>query len=866
MLTRVPRSGMLLVLFICGVSGDSSQDAFKHALRDLHDLDQLEHQIFFEDEKRQPQLRKSAQGTHASITRPTLEAVRNSRVALIYEFATLHLSPTHTARSKRQTLANIVASMVEEVSTRSPNIKVANSVREPESNDIFSFDDIPDPPETLPEVDDPVQQVLGIHGGAVLDFPVCSSEVREMTCDPRAAYRPLSGRCNNLARPNQGKHLIPLRRYFGPMYDDGVARPKIRSVTGSPLPNVRSISALVHHNASNLDSRYTLVLMQWGQFLDHDITSTPMIRGLNGSILDCRGCDANGRHPGCYPILVPKGDKYFPLREPRTGRRKCIPFTRSLPGQTKLGPREQINQNTAYVDASHLYGSHPCRLEDLRLHRRGHLRVLEHPKSRVFKDLMPRHNENDECRSPLGLCFHTGDDRSNEQPGLTSMHTLLLREHNRLADQLLALNPLWNDEKTFQEARKILVAINQHISYNEFLPRVLGSRMTGALGLTLESSGYYRGYDPTCTADVHNEFATAAFRFGHSLIRPLFSMVSSTMKAMRDEGVRLRNHFNNPDVVYGSYFIDHILRGMVLSPMEQFDNTISEELTNHLFQERGRAFSGMDLAALNIQRGRDHGLPGYTKYRRLCLGKLEQSRFDQQPEDMFQPIQELEDLKEIFSPTVANIVSRLYRHVDDIDLFTGGLAEKPLSGAVVGPTFACLIADQFQKLRQCDRFWYESPDENFRFTPEQLDEIRKVTLSGLVCRNCDIFTPMPRQAFDMTDPLRNPLIDCTNHPSIDITKWKDPKANSNRDGRAFGAVLPFCDIQGRVVLRGQRIRISACAECECNEEETCFSIKIDICSELINDVAPEAVILDPHCSMQCRREAKQRMINLQSDL
>eukprot|EP00095_Tigriopus_kingsejongensis_P000525 snap_masked-scaffold356_size197960-processed-gene-0.10 protein:Tk00525 transcript:snap_masked-scaffold356_size197960-processed-gene-0.10-mRNA-1 annotation:"Peroxidasin" len=860
---------LLLGLWILSsASGQTPLIALRHAFHDLEELDRLEQDVYRQGQQRQAQLKHGAQGMHASINRPTLEAVRNSRLAMVYEFTTLHLSTDSPGRSKRQLFNNLLANMAQEAArgvNQALGLTLSNTFTGVRSNAISSLDDIPDPPESVPEFDIPVQEVLGIHGGSVLDSPVCSQEAREMRCDPQASYRSLSGRCNNLARPNWGKHLVPLRRYFGPVYDDGVARPKIRSVTGPPLPNVRSVSTRVHHDASNLDTRFTLMLMQWGQFLDHDITSTPSIRGLNGSVLDCSGCEANGRHPGCYPILVPRADKYFPVREPRSGARKCIPFTRSLPGQTKLGPREQLNQNTAYLDASHLYGSHPCRLDDLRLHQKGHLRVLEHPKSKVFKDLMPRNKENEECRSLLGLCFHTGDDRSNEQPGLTSMHTLFLREHNRLADRLLAVNPLWNDEKTFQEARKILMAINQHISYKEFLPRVLGSGITSAFGLDLESQGYYQNYDPSCSADIHNEFATAAFRFGHSLIRPMFSMFSSTMKAMKDAGVSLRHHFNNPDVVYGSHFIDQVIRGMVMTPMEQFDSSITEELTNHLFQERGKAFSGMDLAALNLQRGRDHGLPGYTKYRELCLEKFKSNGFNQTPAEMFQPIREWTDLKDAFSPDVAAILSSLYRHVDDIDLFTGGLAELPLNGAVVGPTFACLIADQFQKVRQCDRFWYETPDENLRFAPEQLQEIRKVTLSSLICRNCDIFSPMPSNAFDIVDAT-NALRECEDHPEIDIAQWQDTKANSGRDDRVLQAdQLPFCDIEGRVVLPGQRVRISACVECECREQKTCYSVKHDVCSDLIEDAAPEAVVIDTHCPMQCRREAKRRMI-VQRDL
>lgn len=95
----------------------------------------------------------------------------------------------------------------------------------------------------------------------------------------------------------------------------------------------------------------------------------------------------------------------------------------------------------------------------------GRLKQLSHPLSSSFKSLLPRHATNHECTSPTKLCFNAGDDRANEQPGLAVMHTLLLREHNRLAQQFEYLNPTWNDEKIFQEARKVVIAINQHITY-----------------------------------------------------------------------------------------------------------------------------------------------------------------------------------------------------------------------------------------------------------------------------------------------------------------------------------------------------------------------------------------------------------------
>ena len=91
---------------------------------------------------------------------------------------------------------------------------------------------------------------------------------------------------------------------------------------------------------------------------------------------------------------------------------------------------------------------------------------------------------------------------------------------------------------------------------------------------------------------------------------------------------------------------------------------------------------------------------------------------------------------------------KVYGSVDDIDLFTGGLSETPLQGALVGPTFACIIGIQFQKLKKCDRHWYENDAASTRFSEAQLNEIRKLTLSKVVCENCDIVGDIQKSIFD----------------------------------------------------------------------------------------------------------------------
>ena len=91
---------------------------------------------------------------------------------------------------------------------------------------------------------------------------------------------------------------------------------------------------------------------------------------------------------------------------------------------------------------------------------------------------------------------------------------------------------------------------------------------------------------------------------------------------------------------------------------------------------------------------------------------------------------------------------KVYSSVEDIDLFTGGLSESPLPGALVGPTFACIIGIQFQKLKKCDRFWYENNDASIRFSEAQLTQIRKITLAKVVCENCDIIGDIQKSIFD----------------------------------------------------------------------------------------------------------------------
>lgn len=219
---------------------------------------------------------------------------------------------------------------------------------------------------------------------------------------------------------------------------------------------------------------------------------------------------------------------------------------------------------------------------------------------------MPQSPSHPECKAPSGYCFIAGDGRASEQPGLTVIHTLLMREHNRIVEGLRGVNPHWNGEQLFDHARRINVAINQHIVYNEFLPRVLSWNAVNLYGLKLLPTGYYKDFNPSCNPAIVTEFASAAFRIGHSLLRPHIPRLSTQHQPI-DPPILLRDGFFKVDMILQPGMVDEISRGLVATPMETLDQFITGEVTNHLFEDRRIPFSGVDLIALNIQRARDHG-------------------------------------------------------------------------------------------------------------------------------------------------------------------------------------------------------------------------------------------------------------------
>ncbi|WP_370623539.1 peroxidase family protein [cf. Phormidesmis sp. LEGE 11477] len=310
-------------------------------------------------------------------------------------------------------------------------------------------------------------------------------------------------------------------------------------------------------------------------------------------------------------------------------------------------------------------------------------------------------NSNRGLTDPATL-FATGDVRANENIGLTAMHTVFVREHNRLADAISAANPELSGEAVYQRARKLVAAQIQHITYSEYLPLLIGDNTIAD----------YAGYDDQVDPSVSHLFSAAAFRMGHTQSSDEFLLIDQNGQAL--PSVSLNQSTFNPGLVQ-EQGIDAILRGLFAQTSEAIDTKVLDQLRNTLFGPPGAG--GIDLAAVDIQRGRDVGLPDYNQAR---------VDFGLAPVASFAEITSDTDLQAQ--------LEQVYGTVDDIDAIVGGLAEDAVAGSMVGEFFQKVIADQFARLRDGDRFWYE----NAQFTTEELSLIRETSLSALLERNTEM--------------------------------------------------------------------------------------------------------------------------------
>jgi hypothetical protein len=496
--------------------------------------------------------------------------------------------------------------------------------------------------------------------------------------------RSYDGTGNNLTHPEWGSAAQRLLRLANAAYADGFSAP-----SGGTRASARAVSNAVaaHPDDEMPNARFLSAYgYLWGQFIDHDLDLTTSAVPTES-----------------FNVAVPAGDAYF---DPNNTGTQVIALKRSEydPTTGLINARQQISDITAFIDGSMIYGSDAVRALALRTLSGGKLLASA-------GDLLPFNTmglTNDvPAGPPASYYFVAGDFRANENIELTAMHTLWMREHNRLAAQIGQQNPTWRDEQIYQQARRLVIGEIQMITYNEFLPALLGP---GAIP-------QYTGYKPAVKPGIANEFSTAAFRLGHSMLANDVEFMDNDGHDTRDE-IELADAFFNPAMVQETG-IDPLLKYLASSNSEEIDNKVVDGVRNFLFGQPGQG--GFDLASLNIQRGRDHGLPDYNTVR-AALGLPRVNSFAQISGN----------------PAVQQALQATYGNVNSIDLWVGGLAENHLPGSSLGPTFQRIVADQFTRVRDGDRFWYQSD-----LSQAELTALGNVHLADVVRRNSDLTNLQP---------------------------------------------------------------------------------------------------------------------------
>jgi hypothetical protein len=473
---------------------------------------------------------------------------------------------------------------------------------------------------------------------------------------PGVTYRSIDGSGNNLSNPGINATGADFSRIGTAHFSDRVWSLR------TDLPNTRTISNLVVAGSGEVPNAEGLsgMMYAWGQFIDHDINLT---------------LSDNVNH---IDIPIPAGDPIL------SG---SISLTRAvIDPQTGVAGKPAVTTNnvTGWLDGSMVYGSDLATAASLRT-ADGHLLTSAGNNLPIVDG-----------------AFAAGDIRVQENPDLTAVQTLLMREHNRQVDLLKVAHPTWTGDQLYDQARAIVTAEIARITYNEFLPHLLGANAIKP----------YQGYKPTADPRLTEEFAGAAFRFGHSIVSANLERTDE-QGAEVGEALSLKDaFFQSPSDFVADGGADGLLRHLTNDVSNALDVHIVDDLRNFLF---GPA-AGMDLASINLQRGRDLGL-GTLNETRIALGLKPYKSFAAITSDA----------------ATAAALQAAYGDVNKVELWIGGLAENHQPGAMVGQTFGAIISQQFQNLRDGDRLWYQ----NQGFDQATLRDIESTTLSSLILKNTD---------------------------------------------------------------------------------------------------------------------------------
>ncbi|GMH39266.1 hypothetical protein BSKO_07164 [Bryopsis sp. KO-2023] len=534
-------------------------------------------------------------------------------------------------------------------------------------------------------------------------------------CPHKFLKREPQGSCNNPGNPTFGAANSPLKRMksYDPSYEDGKSEPSgPGDISARLISNTVADQGTDEDNASNR-MNLTDAMVTFAQFVAHDFTRT-----AEGSF-----AAANADRPFFsvgfdkfaeeFPIEVPDNDKFF------SGH---LEFQRGVwvrENNTDRIPRSHRNLETSYLDLSAVYGSNSVREDALRSYKNGKLKTGE-------DGFLPFNGHGDGGVGVLldnvpisSTAYVAGDVRCNVSPNLAAIHALWMKEHNTVASELDdVFHDSLSDEELYRYAKAITIAEYQSIVYTEFLKFILGDDVLDP---------YDWRYNPTVDASTEAFFVAVAHRFGHSMINNFGWKVAkgqATPVTKATEKFLMRETFFLNMVGIDEASFGDFIRGMGWHEARELDIKVVNDLRNFLFTEDPLKPS-MDLVSLNIQRARDFGLPMYNDARE-AHGLSRAKTFDD--------VTCHEDL--------AKKLKDLYKSVDLIDPFIGGLAECPSSkDHLLGDLFHNSLINNYKRLRDGDRLFYKGlqfNDEMYQKYPRLLDVMNdKIKLLDIAIRNTD---------------------------------------------------------------------------------------------------------------------------------
>ncbi|XP_065216936.1 peroxidase-like isoform X1 [Planococcus citri] len=562
-------------------------------------------------------------------------------------------------------------------------------------------------------------------------------------CNSSAKYRTFDGSCNNLENPKWGIANSPVVRLFPASYADGKSKIRL-SKNGSPLPNVRHVRSTLLLDGESPDPDLTLGVMSWGQMVAHDVAFRTISPEAPKSC--CNPDGSFNPDPNCLPISIPPNDYFYSKFNQLCMDVKRVRTANNSACITK--PAQQISGVTHYMDGSFIYGLNKNASDTLRQFKGGLLKTRSAEDGRPFLINAKQPTKVCDVSSDSDVCYLSGDpERVNLNTEIAATQVMFLRLHNILATDLQRMHPTWSDEIIYQETRRIVIAIVQHITYNEYVPLLLGPKYVESHHLAPLKSGYAKGYNSSINPSSLSEFVSAAFRSFHSSIVGSPQLFSEN-RLVRNS-IQLSDHTNKPGIIQDSNNFDYFLRGLITQPQSEQDSHFTDQITNKFTGNKTKPLAernGTDLISMDINRGREYGVPPYSEMRRFCG---------------LPPINKFEDLKDGMNTDKISLLSKVYSDIHDVDYYVGAVLEHKLPGTLTSPSFHCVIAEAFYRYKFSDRFFYEFDGHPGKFTPAQLDSIRNFTYSTLICMTSDHIKSAQLSGFRRLNPASNSLIRCS---------------------------------------------------------------------------------------------------------